>query len=300
MAHDADKWEVQAIEGTSDNFGEALRSAILQVIRQQGTKPRYRPSIFVSYAREDYSPIVYKLIYDLRRAAWGFGRGGKPTHMWVDREFLGPGVTWASEISDAIDNANTFLFAVTPALRDNSYCYQELAHAVTKNKRILVLLLRGCSMTPLLQDKLFPSGMSRRQFQWFRDDMTYDIVLDSLTNPQVMLLKPASNDSVHTVDLVWELLDDRRFGFDYLNRSGPWELEYLKESRELSYLRFVNRHRLLFTPILYIARACKYGAIGSFGLGLFGVMPDTTRPLSGVLFLLFYLLYRLLGLRWRY
>jgi hypothetical protein len=132
-----------------------------QTLHQHGASQRCRPGVFISCARKDFEIIDYytESLYKRLRELF-----------WIDRDFLI--VLWASEIIGAIENSEILLLFVTLAFRDNSYCFSELAHAITKNKRIFGILVER-PMSPLLQDKFYPSGkfwQSKKYMEIFRYD----------------------------------------------------------------------------------------------------------------------------------
>ena len=201
----------------SGNRGQRRRllesSGIGSGLRQHEATQRYRPKVFISYARKDFGIIddyTESLYKNVSRAL---------SQLWIDRDFLSPGVVWAPEIDAAIENAEIFVLFVTYHLRDNSYCFTELAHAVTKNKRILGVLV-GCPLTPMLQDKFFPSRkfwrQSRKTLEIFRDD---DPKVRG-DNPKAIVLSVPLNEGradSEVVDLIWNLISNRNWSSWYLD-----------------------------------------------------------------------------------
>ena len=81
----------------------------------------------MSYAREDQVFVRW-----LHEQLSEQGRD-----VWVDWEGLPPSAEWLSEVFQAIEEADTFLFVVSPDSLQSQVCAQELEHAGAFNKRIV-------------------------------------------------------------------------------------------------------------------------------------------------------------------
>src|SRR5690554_6332066 len=87
--------------------------------------------VFISYSRAD-SEFVRKLNNALKR------RGHET---WVDWQNIPRGEQWLNEIYSGIENANTFLFVVSRHSLSSEVCNDEIAYALSRNKRVMPLLL---------------------------------------------------------------------------------------------------------------------------------------------------------------
>jgi len=83
--------------------------------------------VFISYSRKD-KEFVSQLLDALAIAE---------REVWVDWEDIPRGSDWMHEIIEGIDNANAFIFVVSPNSLQSEVCNQELTHAIKKNKRII-------------------------------------------------------------------------------------------------------------------------------------------------------------------
>ncbi len=90
---------------------------------------------FVCYSHEDAEEVMEYLSQLSDRGL----------RVWFD-EGISPGESWSQEIADAINDADTFLFFVTPASVGSTYCQNELQYALARRKRIVAVHLKE---TPL-------------------------------------------------------------------------------------------------------------------------------------------------------
>src|SRR5262245_59076894 len=88
--------------------------------------------VFISYSRTDQS-FVRHLVAALQAA----GR-----NVWVDWNDILPSAKWHEEINAAIDDADAFVFVISPDSLSSQTCSLELAHALDARKRIIPLLHR--------------------------------------------------------------------------------------------------------------------------------------------------------------
>ena len=77
-------------------------------------------TVFVSYSRKD-GTFAKRLIAQLQR-------GGLDT--WIDREDMPPDVDWWKEIEKRIEEADTFLFLISPDSIASDICGEEIETAV--------------------------------------------------------------------------------------------------------------------------------------------------------------------------
>src|SRR4051812_19930412 len=98
---------------------------------QKATAPRPH-DVFISYSRKD-KDFVHRLDEALR------GRGRET---WVDWDDLRPAEEFMQAIYAAIENADTFVFVLTPESIASKVCEREIAHAVAHNKRMIPVVAR--------------------------------------------------------------------------------------------------------------------------------------------------------------
>jgi hypothetical protein len=92
---------------------------------------------FISYSHRDRDFVVR-----LQAALKGAGK-----EIWVDEADIPSGSRWADDLREAIEEADSFIFAISPDSAASTECTQELSYAVTLHKRIIPLNVRA---TPLL------------------------------------------------------------------------------------------------------------------------------------------------------
>jgi hypothetical protein len=90
-------------------------------------KETHLSDVFISYAREDFS--FAKLLAERLQAD---GRDA-----WVDWLNIPPSIDWLAEIRRAIDQANAFVFVITPDSVTSKICREEIRYAVSSSKRII-------------------------------------------------------------------------------------------------------------------------------------------------------------------
>lgn len=89
--------------------------------------------VFISYSRAD-SAFVRELNNALKRR-------GRET--WVDWEDIPRGEQWLNEIHRGIENAETFLCIVSRHSLTSEICNEEIAYALSRNKRVMPLILEA-------------------------------------------------------------------------------------------------------------------------------------------------------------
>lgn len=87
--------------------------------------------IFVSYSRRDFD-VAQKIIDALAR---------NQLDTWIDWKSIPKGEDWEQEIYRGIEQAEAFLFLISPASVTSEMCNREIAHAVKNGKRILPIFI---------------------------------------------------------------------------------------------------------------------------------------------------------------
>ncbi len=89
--------------------------------------------IFISYSRNDME-FVHRLHKELTSV--------KNKDIWADFEDIPPAAKWRSEIAAAIEQADNFVFIISPDSVVSKECGQELAHAIEQHKRLIGVVYR--------------------------------------------------------------------------------------------------------------------------------------------------------------
>ena len=101
-------------------------------------------SLFVSYSRKDIDAA--------RQLTEAFVR--ENLDFWIDWEGIPPTVDWWREIEKGIEEADAFLFLMSPDSVASKVCGQELEHAIKNGKRLIPLVVRDVradDVTPILR-----------------------------------------------------------------------------------------------------------------------------------------------------
>ena len=88
--------------------------------------------LFVSYSRLDTGFT--------RRIAERLEADG--LEAWVDWQDIPPSVDWMKEIQKGIEDADVFLFLVSPDSIASPICADEVTHAIQNGKRIIPVIVR--------------------------------------------------------------------------------------------------------------------------------------------------------------
>src|SRR4030095_15067999 len=88
--------------------------------------------IFISYSRKDIE-FAKRLTAELQKGELDF---------WIDWEGIPPTVDWWQEIQKGIEEADVFLFMISPDSAKSKICGQEIDHAVKNGKRIIPIMAR--------------------------------------------------------------------------------------------------------------------------------------------------------------
>jgi WD40 repeat protein len=98
--------------------------------------------LFVSYSRKD-SIAARKLIE-------GFKSMGQ--EVWVDWEAIPPAVDWLEQIFRGIEEADAFIFMISPDSIASEVCKVEVGRAILNNKRIIPIVLRDVNPGDTLEE----------------------------------------------------------------------------------------------------------------------------------------------------
>lgn len=116
--------------------------------------------LFISYSRDD-GAWVYEL--------WRKLRDEEHHDAWIDRHIISASDWWIS-ILENIEEAQCFVYVMTPQSVASIYCTAEMEYALALNKPILPLMLKTVT---------YPSVLSKRRIQYetINNDMSLDKVL---------------------------------------------------------------------------------------------------------------------------
>ena len=87
--------------------------------------------VFISYSRKDIA--FARLIQDSLKQS--------QVDTWIDWERIPIGEKWWSEIREAIQNANVFMFIISKNSIGSSVCKDEINQAIRNNKRVIPIIV---------------------------------------------------------------------------------------------------------------------------------------------------------------
>jgi WD40 repeat protein len=114
--------------------------------------------LFVSYSRKD-SVAARKLIEAFK---------SMELEVWVDWESIPPAVDWLEQIFRGIEEADAFIFMVSPDSIASEVCKVEIGRAVQNNKRIVPIVLRD------VDPKLAPENIRKLNWTFIRETDNFD------------------------------------------------------------------------------------------------------------------------------
>jgi WD40 repeat protein len=88
-------------------------------------------SLFISYSRKDIE-FAHKLTEAFK---------GQDLDFWIDWEGIPPTVDWWNEIQKGIEEADIFLFLISPDSAKSRICRQEIEHAAKNGKRLIPVVV---------------------------------------------------------------------------------------------------------------------------------------------------------------
>src|SRR6266508_3173459 len=121
-------------------------------------------SLFISYSRKD--------IEVARRLTDAFK--GQELDFWIDWEGIPPTVDWWKEIEKGIEEADIFLFLLSPDSTKSTVCKQEIEHAAKNGKRLIPVVVREVNAGEV------PSELRSLNWIFFRDQDDFNTALGKL------------------------------------------------------------------------------------------------------------------------
>jgi WD40 repeat protein len=110
--------------------------------------------VFISYSRKDIE-FAKKLTAELQKGSLDF---------WIDWEGIPPTVDWWREIEKGIEEADIFLFLISPDSAKSKVCGQEIDHAVKNGKRLIPIVVRD------INDDEKPAQLGHLNWIFFREN----------------------------------------------------------------------------------------------------------------------------------
>lgn len=120
--------------------------------------------VFVSYSRKDIE-FAKRLTAELQKSDLDF---------WIDWEGIPPTVDWWKEIEKGIEEADVFLFLISPDSAKSKICEQEIDTAVKNGKRIIPIVVRE------IKGDETPAQLSHLNWIFFRENDDFNTALQKL------------------------------------------------------------------------------------------------------------------------
>ncbi len=255
----AEAWLKVAKENSQDSSIPLQEEFINQSLQQP---PDLATDVFISYSRSD-SDFARKLNNILQIQ-------NKTT--WFDQENIASGTDSTQEIYQGIENANNFLFIISPQSVNSSSCNAQIKYAMNLNKRIVTVLYREVEAAALNPEL---AKLQWLDFQKHEEDFLTKVgeltrVID--TDPDYvrthtrLLLKAKEWEQNKRDDSYLLRGKDLTFYVEWKNQSKitkepaptQLQLDYLKNSQALPYrqikFRGVLLTSLLMTTLMFFAR----------------------------------------------
>ncbi len=89
------------------------------------------PKVFISYSRKD-GDFAHKMVEALEASG---------CDTWIDWEDIPPIADWMEQIHKGIEEADAFLFLLSPYSNASPICQQEVEHAAQNNKRLIPVVV---------------------------------------------------------------------------------------------------------------------------------------------------------------
>src|SRR5690349_1317554 len=122
--------------------------------------------VFISYSRKD---IVFakRLTAELQKCDLDF---------WIDWEGIPPTVDWWQEIEKGIEEADVFLFLISPDSVRSKVCGQEIETAVSNGKRVIPVVVRESSWDET------PPQLRHLNYIFIRQGDDFEVAVNQLIN----------------------------------------------------------------------------------------------------------------------
>jgi WD40 repeat protein len=122
-------------------------------------------SLFISYSRKDIE-IARKLTEAFK---------GQELDIWIDWEGIAPTVDWWQEIEKGIEEADIFLFLISPDSAKSKVCTREIEHANKNAKRLIPVVVRDVAADES------PASLGHLNWIFFRESDDFNTSFEKLT-----------------------------------------------------------------------------------------------------------------------
>ena len=109
--------------------------------------------VFISYSRKDIA--FARILHEALKA--------KQLDAWIDWQDIPPSADWLAEVYAAIEQADTFVFVVSPDSAGSDVCGKEIAHALKNKKRLVPIVARE------VDPKATPKAVADLNWIFFRE-----------------------------------------------------------------------------------------------------------------------------------
>ena len=120
--------------------------------------------VFISYSRKDIAFAKY-LTAELQKSDLDF---------WIDWEGIPPTVDWWAEIQKGIEEADIFLFLISPDSANSTVCQREIEYAAKNGKRLIPVVVRDT------ESEETPSELQHLNYIFFRENDDFEISVTKL------------------------------------------------------------------------------------------------------------------------
>lgn len=120
--------------------------------------------VFISYSRKDIE-FAKHLTGELQKSDLNF---------WIDWEGIPPTVDWWKEVEKGIEEADIFIFLISPDSARSKVCGQEIDAAVRNGKRLIPLVVRDISGDEA------PSQLNHLNWIFFRESDNFEAAFEKL------------------------------------------------------------------------------------------------------------------------
>lgn len=121
--------------------------------------------IFISYSRKNID-FARRLTGELQ---------ARDIDFWVDWDGIPPTVDWMQQIQKGIEEADLFLFIISPDSIKSQVCKKEIAIAVQNGKRLIPVVASEINWNEA------PPEVSQLNYIFFRDTDDFDVAVSKLT-----------------------------------------------------------------------------------------------------------------------
>jgi WD40 repeat protein len=159
--------------------------------------------IFISYSRKDIA--FARLLHEALKAS--------ELETWIDWQDIPPSADWLAEVYEAIEQADSFVFIISPTSVQSQICEKEIAHAAKNNKRLIPIVIDD------IDARLVPSYLAHLNWIFFKeaDEAFKSAVEDLITAIQTDQDWVKEHTRLQTRALEWERREKES---GYLLRGG--------------------------------------------------------------------------------